>query len=82
MLKTSKDFAVKSFLIGLVDDSNPPPFSPLNRIWTAEVPAMAEFLAWLIARRKVNTNNMIQRKFYFAFLPLGGVSQTKEMLNA
>ena len=53
-------FTVKSFYLAL--SMNPPItlFHPAKFLWSSKVPSKVKAFAWLVAHRKVNTNDLLQ----------------------
>ena len=57
---SSRIFSVKSFLLALTILSNTIPFHPANFLWKSRVPSKVIVFTWLVAHKKVNTNDMLQ----------------------
>ena len=60
ILSSFKIFLVKSFFSALASVSNSIPFYPANFLWNSKVPSKVRAFAWLVAHKKVNTNDMLQ----------------------
>ena len=53
-------FTVKSFSLALSSSSNLTLFQPATFLWEAKAPLKFKAFAWLVAHRKVNTNDSLQ----------------------
>ena len=63
-------FSVKSFFLALSQFSSSPPVFPTKFIWNSQVPFKVKFFVWLVAHKKVNTNDLLQlRRPYKALSP-------------
>jgi hypothetical protein len=56
-------FSCKSFFEWLVNDESHPLFEHANVVWKSKVPNKIKFLGWLIAHGKVNTCDIIQKRY-------------------
>ena len=61
-LSSSGLYIVKSFLLAMSNYSNPTLFLLGNFLWKSKGPLKVKTFAWLVAHRKVNTNDMLQLK--------------------
>ena len=63
-------FSVNSFFLALSDFSDFIPFYPANFLWKSKVPSKVRAFAWLVAHKKVNTNDMLHlRRPFKSFGP-------------
>ena len=53
-------FTVKSFFLVLIHHFDPIPFLPTNFAWKSQVPFKVWFFVWLVAHKKVNTNDLLR----------------------
>ena len=53
-------FTVKSFFTGLSQMSDSSPFFPTKFVWKSQVPFKVKAFIWLVAHKKVNTNDLLQ----------------------
>lgn len=58
------------------------PLGLQTQVWIAKVLTMVKSVSCLVAHRKVNSNNVTQKKFCYASRSLSGVPHAKRMLNA
>lgn len=63
-------FSIKSFFLVLYNLSNLCLFSPAKLIWMSKIPSKVKVFVWLVAHKKVNTNDMLQLKRPFKALDL------------
>ncbi|RVW35166.1 putative ribonuclease H protein [Vitis vinifera] len=69
-LSPSGLFTVKSFFLTLFQYSESPPIFPTKFVWNAQVPFKVKSFVWLVAHKKVNTNDLLQlRRPYKALSP-------------
>ena len=69
-LSTSGLFTVKSFFLALSQFSGSPPVIPTKLVWNSQVPFKVKSFVWLVAHKKVNTNDLLQlRRLYKALSP-------------
>ena len=61
-LSSSGLFTIKSFSLAMSNYSNPTLFLLGNFLWKSKAPSKVKTFAWLVAHRKVNTNDMLQLK--------------------
>ena len=61
-------FTIKSFFLTLSMPPTPLLFRPAKFIWTSKAPSKVKAFAWLVAHRKVNTNDLLQLKRPYRFL--------------
>ena len=59
---------VKSFSLALSSSSNLTLFQPTTFLWEAKAPLKVKAFAWLVARRKVNTNGLLKVRLPFKSL--------------
>ncbi|RVW17848.1 Isoamylase 3, chloroplastic [Vitis vinifera] len=63
-------FTVKSFFLALSQFSGSPPVIPTKLVWNSQVPFKVKSFVWLVAHKKVNTNDLLQlRRLYKALSP-------------
>ena len=62
----------KFYFSALASVSNSIPFYPTNFLWNSKVPSKVRAFAWLVAHKKVNTNDMLQLRRPFKALSPGG----------
>ena len=63
-------FIVKSFFLALSQCSGSPPVFHTKFIWNSQVPFTVKAFVWLVAHKKVNTNDLLQlRRPYKALSP-------------
>ena len=62
-------FTIKSFFVVLSNHSNQVSFFTTNFVWKSQVLKVKAF-AWLLAHKKVNTNNMLQLRRSYKTLSL------------
>ncbi|RVX10470.1 putative ribonuclease H protein [Vitis vinifera] len=63
-------FTVKSFFLALSQYSESSPIFPTKFVWNAQVPFKVKSFVWLVAHKKVNTNDLLQlRRPYKALSP-------------
>ncbi|RVX05720.1 Transposon TX1 uncharacterized 149 kDa protein [Vitis vinifera] len=63
-------FSVKSFFLALSQSSGSPQNFPSKFVWNSQVPFKVKSFVWLVAHKKVNTNDMLQvRRPYKALSP-------------
>ena len=55
-------FIVKSLALALSSSSNLTLFQPATFLWETKAPLKVKAFAWLVAHRKVNTNDLLQVK--------------------
>ena len=53
---------VKSFFLALSQFSGFPPVFPTKFVWNSQVPFKVKSFVWLVAHKKVNTNNLLQSR--------------------
>ncbi|RVW68265.1 putative mitochondrial protein [Vitis vinifera] len=53
-------FIVKSFFIALSQMPDSSPFFPTKFVWKSQVPFKVKAFVWLVAHKKVNTNDLLQ----------------------
>ncbi|RVW98459.1 hypothetical protein CK203_026896 [Vitis vinifera] len=69
-LSSSELFTVKSFFLALSQISGLPSVFPTKLVWNSQVPFKIKSFVWLVAHKKVNTNDMLQlRRPYKALSP-------------
>ncbi|RVX04307.1 Beta-arabinofuranosyltransferase RAY1 [Vitis vinifera] len=69
-LSSSGLFSVKSFFLALSQSSGSPQNFPSKFVWNSQVPFKVKSFVWLVAHKKVNTNDMLQvRRPYKALSP-------------
>ncbi|RVW92839.1 LINE-1 retrotransposable element ORF2 protein [Vitis vinifera] len=69
-LSSSELFTVKSFFLALSQISGLPSVFPTKLVWNSQVPFKIKSFVWLVAHKKVNTNDMLQlRRPYKAISP-------------
>ncbi|WJZ91342.1 hypothetical protein VitviT2T_010423 [Vitis vinifera] len=69
-LSSSGLFSVKSFFLALSQSSGSPQNFPSKFVWNSQVPFKVKSSVWLVAHKKVNTNDMLQvRRPYKALSP-------------
>ncbi|RVW35114.1 putative ribonuclease H protein [Vitis vinifera] len=69
-LSPSGLFTVKSFFLALSQYSESPPIFPTKFVWNAQIPFKVKSFVWLVAHKKVNTNDLLQlRRPYKALSP-------------
>ena len=69
-LSSSGLFTVKSFFLPLSHLSNLSPVFPTNFVWNSQVSFKVKSFVWLVAHKKVNTNDLLQlRRPYKALNP-------------
>ena len=69
-LSSSGLFTVKSFFLALSQFSDSSPVFPIKFVWNSQVPFKVKSFVWLVAHKKVNTNDLLQlRRPYKAFSP-------------
>ncbi|WJZ91178.1 hypothetical protein VitviT2T_010276 [Vitis vinifera] len=69
-LSSSGLFSLKSFFLALSQSSGSPQDFPSKIVWNSQVPFKAKSFVWLVAHKKVNTNDMLQvRRPYKALSP-------------
>ncbi|RVW25098.1 hypothetical protein CK203_113759 [Vitis vinifera] len=69
-LSSSGLFSVKSFFLALSQSSGSPQDFPSKFVWNSQVPFKVKSFVWLVAHKKVNTNDMLQvRRPYKALSP-------------
>ena len=61
-LDKSRCFSTKSYFLNLIDNLDAPLFSPSYPIWKVKVPTKVKMMVWSVAHRKINTNDMVQRR--------------------
>ena len=59
-LSPSGLFTVKSFFLALSQFSDSPPVFPTKFVWNSQVPFKVKSFIWLVAHKKVNTNDLLQ----------------------
>ena len=63
-------FVVKTFFLVLSNHTDPIPLFLIGFVWKSQVPFKVKSFAWLVAHKKINTNDMPQmRKSYKAHNP-------------
>ncbi|RVW15726.1 putative ribonuclease H protein [Vitis vinifera] len=63
-------FTVKSFFTALSQMPDSSPFFPTKFVWKSQVPFKVKAFIWLVAHKKVNTNDLLQlRRPYKAISP-------------
>ena len=61
-------FSIRSFFLALSNQSTPIFFSLTKFIWKLKAPSKVKAFAWLLANKRVNTNNLLQmRRTFKAF---------------
>ncbi|RVW16207.1 Transposon TX1 uncharacterized 149 kDa protein [Vitis vinifera] len=69
-LSPSRLFTVKSFFLAISQFSDSPPVFPTKFVWNSQVPFKVKSFIWLVAHKKVNTNDLLQlRRPYKALSP-------------
>ncbi|WJZ85876.1 hypothetical protein VitviT2T_005388 [Vitis vinifera] len=69
-LSSSGLFSVKSFFLALSQSSGSSQNFPSKFVWNSQVPFKVKSFVWLVAHKKVNTNDMLQvRRPYKALSP-------------
>ncbi|RVW71380.1 putative ribonuclease H protein [Vitis vinifera] len=69
-LSSSGLFSVKSFFLALSQFFGPPQVFPSKFVWDSQIPFKVQSFIWLVAHKKVNTNDMLQvRRPYKALSP-------------
>ena len=69
-LSSSRLFTIKSFFLALSQYSGFPPVFPTKFVWNSQVPFKVKSFVWLLAHKKVNTNDLLQmRRPYKALSP-------------
>ncbi|RVW43688.1 hypothetical protein CK203_080499 [Vitis vinifera] len=69
-LSSSGLFSVKSFFLALSQFFGPPQVFPSKFVWNSQIPFKVQSFIWLVAHKKVNTNDMLQvRRPYKALSP-------------
>ena len=69
-LSSSGLFTVKSFFLALSQFSGSSSFFPTKFVWNSQVPFTVKSFVWLVAHKKVNTNDLLQlRRSYKALSP-------------
>ena len=58
-LSSSELFLVKSFFIALFQIPNLSPLFPTKFVWNSQVPFKVKSFVWLVAHKKVNTNDLL-----------------------
>ncbi|RVW89791.1 hypothetical protein CK203_034414 [Vitis vinifera] len=53
-------FTVKSFFLALSQHSESPPVFPTKFVWNSQVPFKVKSFVWLVAHKKLNTNDLLQ----------------------
>ena len=61
-LSSSRLFSVKYFFLALSQFSSSPQVFPSMVVWKSQVPFKVKSFVWLMAHKKVNTNDMLQLK--------------------
>ena len=65
-------FTVKSFLLALSLSPTPPLFHLAKFLWSSKAPSKVKAFSWLVAHKKVNTNDLLQlRRPYRSLNPSG-----------
>ena len=59
-LSPSGFFTVKSFFLALSQYSKSPPVFPTKFVWNSQVLFKVKSFVWLVAHKKVNTNDLLQ----------------------
>ena len=59
-LSSSGLFSVKSFFLALSQFSGSPQVFPSKFVWNSQVPFKVKSFVWLVAHKKINTNDMLQ----------------------
>ena len=59
-LSPSGLFTVKSFFLALSQFSDSPPVFPTKFVWNSQGPFKVKSFVWLVAHKKVNTNDLLQ----------------------
>ena len=59
-LSPSGLFTVKSFFLALSKFSGLPSVFPTKLVWNSQVPFKIKSFVWLVAHKKVNTNDLLQ----------------------
>ena len=59
-LSSSGLFIVKSFFLALSQCSGSSPVFPTKFVWKSQVPFKVKSFVWLVAHKKVNTNDLLQ----------------------
>ncbi|RVW28753.1 Transposon TX1 uncharacterized 149 kDa protein [Vitis vinifera] len=69
-LSSSGLFSVKSFFLALSQFFGSPQVFPSKFVWNSQIPFKVQSFIWLVAHKKVNTNDMLQvRRPYKALSP-------------
>ncbi|WJZ96627.1 hypothetical protein VitviT2T_015292 [Vitis vinifera] len=69
-LSSSRLFSVKSFFLALSQFFGSPQVFPSKFVWNSQIPFKVQSFIWLVAHKKVNTNDMLQvRRPYKALSP-------------
>ncbi|RVX07806.1 hypothetical protein CK203_021931 [Vitis vinifera] len=69
-LSPSRLFTVKYFFLAISQFSDSPPVFPTKFVWNSQVPFKVKSFIWLVAHKKVNTNDLLQlRRSYKALSP-------------
>ena len=69
-LSPSGLFTVKSFFLALSQFSDSPPVFPTKFVWNSQVPFKVKSFVWLVAHKKVNTNDLLQLRRPYKALSL------------
>ncbi|KAJ9685201.1 hypothetical protein PVL29_017293 [Vitis rotundifolia] len=70
LVSSSGFFSVKSFFLALSHFSGSPQIFPSKFVWKSQVPFKVRSFVWLVAHKKVNSNDMLQlRRPYKALSP-------------
>ncbi|RVW96070.1 Transposon TX1 uncharacterized 149 kDa protein [Vitis vinifera] len=69
-LSPSGLFTIKSFFLALSQYSESPPVFPTKFVWNAQVPFKVKSFVWLVAHKKVNTNDLLQLRRPYKALSL------------
>ena len=69
-LSFSGFFIVKSFFLALSQFSGSSPVFPTKFVWNSQVPFKVKSFVWLVAHKKVNTNDLIQLRRPYKALSL------------
>ena len=73
-LSSSGLFTTKSFFIALFQLPDFSPLFPSKFVWNSQVPFKVKSFVWLVAHKKVNTNDLLQLRNHTKLLVLTYVS--------
>ena len=69
-LSPSGFFTIKSFFLALSQYSESPLVFPTKFVWNSQVPFKVKSFVWLVAHKKVNTNDLLQLRRPYKVLSL------------